>query len=230
MATKRARPKKAAKKSGSGRARGEGASPAPDPVEDWQVEAKKQYDERQRKLRRQERAEKKAEKERQARLAKERAAKKAERGREKFEARFRPKKPRKKTPPKAPAKPRVRESYQDRIARLMSQGFSKSEARGHARKVEGELGVQYDRKLAVAVVRARDEEERHFLRRQLLARFQIANFEAEAEFVGVRIVQDDLYGPFDWHKRRRLYQKIAEHLNRFFSVTKNETFSLLFSP
>lgn len=233
------------KKGSKGRRVGAGEKAKVLPPKGWteaarQAKAKKRAEEKARAeadWRRQalrEHKKKVAEEARLRRLEDERREREAEQKREREEARriaegqafFTPKKRKK----RGPSKPRVRETYAARIKRLMDRGFTRAQARGHARKKVGELGIAFGRKLDKAVAQTKGEPARYAIRAELLSYFNIKHFEAEREFVEERVRIDGLKGPRDWHRRRQMYEKIAAHLERLFGTERNEAFSLLFSP
>lgn len=131
---------------------------------------------------------------------------------------------------------RQRETYAERIRRLVDKmGYTKSVARGHARKKEGEMGIAYARQLAQAIPSVSNIVERHALRLALLGYFRMEQFAPTWKFMGPVITKTDpdepagyLKGPRDWHEKRELYKKIAVYFEHYFGVERHMTFTILF--
>lgn len=141
------------------------------------------------------------------------------------------------TPGKTPAKrkgPKKRDyklEYKLRMERLITKkGYTRSQARGHARLKKGELSIAEQERLAQGYF-SKDHNVRIRQRSDMLKKFGLPDLEAEGRFFGRREFRHGVgYGPRDWHNRREKYERIAAYNEKYFGVERNETFHLLFSP
>lgn len=81
-------------------------------------------------------------------------------------------------------KKRKRETYKERIERLTKKGYTKSQARGHAKK--GEIGIVLDSKLRNRAVRSGfTKREKIKIREQLRRFFGRNNWKAIKDYLGM---------------------------------------------
>jgi len=116
--------------------------------------------------------------------------------------------------------PEGKARYAKRIATLMALGYTRSQARGHAKYKKGEVGIVFDKDAAVAVITSGSPAERLRTRAALIEAFALRVDEPVAKFPNRRA----------WWNRVSKYQGIADWLERLFGIEQPEAFALLMSP